>query len=83
MMAFPGMLVDAAEEANMKVPPDTDEFEPLEYPHFHCFCLLQLGRAITWGEHWDNAKIIAAVSEDKIKTMSLEDFLTLGLSYTQ
>lgn len=60
MMAFPSMLVEAAEKAGMEVPenPDGGDFQET-HPHFHVFCTLQLGRPINWGEHWENAEIIA------------------------
>jgi len=87
MMAFESMLVDAATEAGMKVPPesllDTEpSFDKNEYPYFFVFCQLQLGRPIQWGEHWENAKIIASVPLEKLKSMLLEDYLALGLNYT-
>lgn len=82
MMAFPSMLVSAAEKAGMKVPEDPDEFEREDYPHFAIFCALQLGRRIQMGEHWDNAKVIAAVPEDEIRTLTLEDFINRGLSWS-
>lgn len=80
MMAFPSMIAQAAEEAGIKVPADPDgEYIPAEYPHWHVFCLLQLGRRVRWGEHWDNAKVIAAIPEEKLKEMHLEDFIKAGL----
>lgn len=82
MFAFPGMLVPAAEKAGMKVPPDADNYEPNEFPHFAVFCILQLGRRMVMGEHWENAKIIAAMSEEEVKTACLEDFLAKGLSWS-
>lgn len=81
MMAFPIMLVEAAERAGMPVPSDVDNFDPNEYPHFHVFCRLQLGKRIRWGEHWDNAKVIASIGFDRIKTMHLEDFIAAGFEY--
>jgi len=83
MMAFPGMLVGAAEKAGMKVPPDPDNFLAEEYLHFQVFCILQLWRPIKWGEHWENAEIIASIPEEELKTMTLEDFLDKGLHYQQ
>jgi hypothetical protein len=83
MMAFPSMLINAAEKAAMKVPPDADDFLAKDYPHFAVFCALQLNRPVHHGEHWENAKIIAAVHEDKIMTNTLEDFLALGLRWQQ
>lgn len=87
MMAFPSMLFDAADEVKMARPADdwdenlTNEVREA-YPHFYCYCLLQLGRAITWGEHWENAKIIATIPMERLKTMQLEDFLAEGLKYS-
>lgn len=90
MIAFEGMLVEAAEQAGIKVPPEElldadpgEGFDPMEYPHFHVFCALQLCRPIQWGEHWDNAKIIAAIPEERLTEMVLQDFLELGFHYQQ
>ena len=84
MIAFPVMLKGAAELAGMKVPPDLEKYSNSDYPHWHCFCVLQLGRAVTYhGEHWDNAKIIAAVPDDDIMKFSVKDFIALGLHYSQ
>lgn len=86
MMAFPSMLFDAADQAKMARPPEdwnedwTDELRE-QYPHFFCYCMLQLNRPITWGEHWENAKIIASIPDTKIKKMELVDFLAMGLRF--
>jgi hypothetical protein len=84
MMAFAGMLVEAAEQAGMKVPPDPDEFVPTEFPHFHVFCNVQLARPLVmWGEHWENAKIVAAIPEADLQTITLQQLMAKGLSYAQ
>lgn len=81
MIAFPGMLVGAAEQAGMKVPPDPEgEFDREEFPHFYVFCALQIGRPLpNWSAHWNNAYLIASISDEDIRTFSFEDFLMLGL----
>jgi len=83
MIIFPGMLVEAAKQANMKCPedPDSKEWSPDEYPHFNIYCLVQLCRSIRYGEHWENAKVVAAVPEDQIRTITLDDLIELGLEY--
>lgn len=82
MMAFAGMLVGAAKQAGMKTPEDPDEgFDPKEYPHFDIFCTVQLGRAIRWGEHWDNAKVVARIPNEKLDTVTLQDLLNDGLEF--
>ena len=83
MMAYPGMLASAAEKAGMKVPPNPDgEWKVEEFPHFNIFCVVQLGRRIRWGEHWENAKVVAAIPEDKLDTITLMDLIESGLEYS-
>lgn len=84
MMCFPGMLVEAAAKAGIKVPDDPDNvaWDFNKFPHFTVLCALQLNRPIVRvGEHWDNAKIVAEFPEDKLKTAVLQDFLNRGLSW--
>lgn len=82
MIAFPSMLASAAIKAGMKVPPedrlegDLDGIKE-EFPHWFVYCMLQLCRPIAWGDHWENAKIIAAIPEDQLKTMTEDDFRKL------
>lgn len=84
MIAFPAMLVPAAEAAKMKVPKDPEHFKVEKYPHFHVFCAVQLGRPVKFhGEHFDNAKIIAKISDEKIRKVTLADLLALGIHYCQ
>lgn len=83
MMAFPSMIAGAAKRAGMKVPDDPDgEYSREEFPHFWVFCTLQLCRPMQPGEHWENAEIIAAIPEDELKTMTLNDFFDKGLRYS-
>jgi hypothetical protein len=81
MMVYPGMLVDAAQKAGMKVPPDPDNYDKAEYPHFDYFCLLQLARPIKWGEHWNNAKILAEIPIEKLNKMTINQFVEQGFEY--
>lgn len=83
MIAFPGMLVSAAEKAGMGVPEDPDNFENVseQYPHFYVYCLCQLARPVFHGEHWENAKVIAALSEEEIKEITLEQLQEKGFCF--
>jgi len=81
MMAFPSMLVGAAAKAGMKVPPDADDFDAAEFPHFAVFCNVQLCRPVRMGEHWDNAKVIAAIPDEKIMQVTLMEMIALGLEW--
>jgi hypothetical protein len=80
MIAFAGMLVAAAEEAGMKVPEDPDNFDQEEFPHFDIFCKVQLGASMpSMSAHWNNAKLIAGLSDEKIKTITYTEILEEGL----
>lgn len=79
MLAFPSMLLSAAEKAGMPCPPNPDKFETEEFPHFHVFCNVQLGRAMEWDEHWENAKVLARIPVEELKLLTLEDLLEKGL----
>lgn len=80
MLAFPMMLVDPAEKAGMRVPDNPDDFDETEYPHFFVFCQVQLGSPMpTPVAHWDNAKVVAELTEDEIKTTTFEDLIERGL----
>ena len=79
MIAFPGMLVQPALKAGIKVPDNPEKFDDKKYPHFYVFINFQLGRPIfNSTSHWSNAKIIAKISDDKIKTITLGDIAELG-----
>jgi len=78
MFAFPSMLFSACDKAGIKHPKDADNYDADEYPHFHVFCKLQLGRRMQIGEHWENAKVIASIPEDEIRTITLPEILAKG-----
>lgn len=80
MFAFPSMLVNPAKEAGMKVPEDAENFDPHDFPHFQVYLIMQVGRPIPHTDsHWTNAKIIAAVPDDKIKELTVPELMALGL----
>jgi hypothetical protein len=82
MFIFPSMLIPAASAAGMKTPGDADNYDPTEYPHFFVFCKLQLGKRMhNLGEHWEHAKIVAAVSDEHICTITLAEMIALGFDF--
>ena len=81
MLAFPEMIAPAAKEAGMKVPENLEDFDPKKYPHWQVFCKVQLGAPMpNASAHWDNAKIVTKVSEDKIMQVSYEELVGMGLT---
>ena len=82
MVYDPSEIVEAAEKARMPVPPNPDRFDEEIFPHFHVFCVLQLGRTVNHiNECYTNAKVIAQVPSEKIKEISLHELTKMGLSF--
>ena len=81
MFAFAEMLVPAAKAAGIKLPEDVNNYNKNEFPHWFIYTALQLGAPMPYmSAHIDNAKIIAGIPEDKLKTMVLSDFEALGIN---
>lgn len=79
MIAFSGMLVPAAEKVGMKVPENLDSYNKRDYPHFYVFSLMQLGAPMPYaGVHFDNAKVIADLSDEEIKTLTTNQIYDKG-----
>lgn len=80
MIIKASMIAQAAADAGMEVP-DAD-FDVNKFPHFHVFCCAQLCRPlVNWGEHWENAKVVAAIDERKIRSICLQDLINEGFIY--
>ena len=91
MLAFPGMLVSAAQKAGINVPPTLDgtaekavtesvEDYKEHFPHFYVFCMVQLCQPMVMGEQWDNARVVASVPTEDIKSVTVLDLIARGLS---
>jgi hypothetical protein len=80
MIAFPGMLIAPAKEAGMKIPENADNFNSEEFPHFKVFCFVQLGRPMPFPtSHWENAKVVASIPQEKIFTITAGELLDMGI----
>ena len=80
MIAFTTMLVEPAKNAGMRVPENVEQYDPNEYPHFHVFCTVQIGAALPYPAAFrDNAHVIAGIHESKIRKVTMEDLMSLGL----
>lgn len=80
MIAFPSMLVPAAKQAEMAVPENIEDYDPMEFPHWHVFLMVQLGAPMPhMGVHWDNAKVIAGIPSDMIMVVTGDDLEELGV----
>lgn len=79
MFIYEGMFESHIKDSKLKMPENFDEYNPEEYPHFHVFMIVHLGRPINVESLEDNANIIAEISDEDIKTVTLEDLLSRGL----
>ncbi len=80
MLALPEMLLDAAEKAGIETPEDPRNYEPNKFLHFHVFCNAQLGQSVRPGEHYENAKVIAAIPVQRIKDITYSELFALGFN---
>ncbi len=85
MIAFAELLVEPAKRAGIPVPEKFDQggdFDEKAYPRFNLFCCVQLGTAMPDPQaHWNNARVIAQVPEDKICSITMAELLDMGLAY--
>lgn len=80
MIAYPEMLVGPAEEAGIKVPSDVENYNVSQFPHWHMFCLIQLGAPMPhWTAHWENAKVISQIPETDLKKITFDDLESMGI----
>lgn len=81
MIAFPAMLIQPAIKADIDVPLDCEEYDAHKYPRWHLFLNAQLGQPMPYPScHWDNAKVIAEIPEDQIKTITFPDLQDKGFA---
>ena len=84
MIAFASLLEEPARQAGIPVPKNSDCFNAEKFPRFELFCKAQLGRAKTsanehWeNELWENAKVIAGLPEEVLKTITPEGLRAAG-----
>lgn len=80
MLAFPSMLVGAAKAAGINLPDNIEEYDPNEFPHWHVYLSCQLGTAMPRPDsHWNNARVVADISDKKIKKITGAQLLEAGL----
>ena len=84
MIAFPFLLIEPAVKAGIKVPENDDAVDKLDqlretHPHWFVYCTLQLGNPMPSPDsHWNNAEVIAKLSDEEIKKVTVEDLIQLG-----
>lgn len=81
MFMFPGMFYNYIKDSRLKMPDDFEDYNPEEYPNFHVFMFIHLGRPLDIVALEDNAKIIADISEDIIKSVTLNDLMKRGVVF--
>ena len=76
---FPGMLYNHIKTSNLKLPDNLENYNPEEYPHYHVFKILHVGYIIDITSLKDNANIIAEISTEDIKNVTIEQLINKGL----
>ena len=79
MIAIADILLEPARKANILVPEDLEDYNPVQFPHWHVFVNSQIGRSLPQPtSHWDNAEVIASLNNTEILTVSLGDLCDRG-----
>jgi len=79
MFAFPEMLITAAEAAGIKIPKSLEDYEKNDYPHWYVFEMVQIGASMPYpGVHYENAKVIAEISDDEIRKITYDQLIDRG-----
>jgi hypothetical protein len=82
MIAFAGILAGVAEGAGIKIPEDPEHYEPADYPHWHVYCMSQLGAPMPHpSAHRDNANVIAEIPDSSIMKVTFADLEERGCVY--
>lgn len=81
MITIIDALVQPALKAGISIPLDIEEYDPLEYPHWHAFRCLQLDKIMKYpSEHWDNAEVIASLTREEVHNFGLPEIIERGFS---
>ncbi|MDD4779180.1 MAG: hypothetical protein PHT02_01060 [Tissierellia bacterium] len=81
VFCFTGMFLNHIEGLGLKLPEDLDNYNPVEYPHYHVFMTLHLARPIDVSSLHYNAELIANLSDEEIRTVTLESLINKGFCY--
>lgn len=72
----PQALIDAAKSAGMSVPDNVVEYDKNEFPHWHFFVNIRIGRPLKDDQsHIKNAVVISKADRDHLNFLDLESRL--------
>ena len=71
------MFVKIAKNNGIKVPENPNNFDKDQFPHFEVLLNFLLGKSVDIGQNDQIAKIIANLSEDKIRVTSYDELIDL------
>lgn len=81
MIASEGLLIGPAKEAGIDVPEDLENFDEEKYMRWLVFINAQIGQPMpSPNAHFENAKVVATVSREELKVISMESLIDLGFS---
>lgn len=80
MIAVPTLLAAIAQRHGIKTPPQSESYEPSEYPHWHVYLLMQLDAPMpSPTSAADNAAIVARIPNEKILRITPKELRALGM----
>ena len=82
MLILPSLLIGAATEAGIEMPPEdqlaTASYDRNKYPYWHVLCITQLNRPMSPGEHFENAKNLVKIPIAELMAMTIEQLQAAG-----
>lgn len=79
MIILDTALVAPAEEAGISIPYPIYDYDSNIFKHWDVFLKMQIGRPMpSANSHWENAKIIAGISDENIRLVTPNDLDRLG-----
>ena len=81
MICIPEMLAACAEKAGITLPKDIRNYDADKFPHWYVYKLMQSGAPMPYASaHWDNAKVIAAIPNDRIMKVTYDEVIEMGFA---
>jgi hypothetical protein len=79
MFCFAEMLLPHIKDSKISLPEDLNVYSRRRYPHWHIFKATHLGVAIDPSTLAGNADIVAKLTDEEVKTVTIEDLIAKGM----
>ena len=79
MIAYHQLLLEPAKDACISIPENLEEYDQEKHPHWHVFCMLQLGSPMPDSNaHFHNAHIVSRIPDEEIYNITAREVVKRG-----